>query len=239
MFDTWYTTAGVRRPHRRLFTEEREQGLALFSAAEVPEVAHPLVTERGAPIRDFLLTQALYQYLLFTVHLETRVVNRALERIGNGRLGIPMRDQVRLDAYKIYTDEAYHALSNLDLVRQVTTATGIPPNEYRFDPVLSALDGPATALAGADGLGQLLQAVVFETITPTSPSCTRRSGSSSTPASTHRWPATCPASCAPAWNPISATRGRPCTRPDSGPPKLSGSSPRRTGPTQSTRGSGR
>jgi P-aminobenzoate N-oxygenase AurF len=162
MFDDWYDTAGVRGSSRRLFSEEREEGLALFSAAEVPELSHPLVAERGTPIRDFLLTQKLYQYLLFTVHLETRVVNRALERIGNGRLGMSVRDLIRLDAYKIYTDEAYHALSNLDLLRQVATATGILPGEYRFDPVISALDGPGAALP--DGLGQLLQAVVFETM---------------------------------------------------------------------------
>ncbi|WP_239308954.1 diiron oxygenase [Frankia sp. Cj3] len=166
ILDRWYEAARVRCGPRRKFAEEQETGKALFAAREMPELDHPTVAERGTQMREFLLAQRLYQYLQFTVHVESRIINRALELLANGHIEIGSLSSwpIRLNAYQIYTDEAFHALSNLDLIDQVARVTGIEPCRYSFDRVIMALDGPMRViLPGHEHLGQLMQAVVFET----------------------------------------------------------------------------
>jgi hypothetical protein len=162
MFDAWDRTAGVRVSPRRIFQDERAAGLHLFPHSELPYL-QPLRHELPAAGVDYLLAQRLYEYLNFTLHLETRVVNRALLTLVHNAAGVHLTEPLRLDAYRIYTDEAYHATYTLDLIQQVARDTGHEPLPYRFA-VLAALD----ALAGdveslAPGLTHLLQATVFET----------------------------------------------------------------------------
>ncbi|MFK4068340.1 diiron oxygenase [Streptomyces sp. NPDC029674] len=131
----------------------------------VPYWSHPLVRELPDRRRHELLARHLYHYLTFTAHFETRVVNRATERIADGRTGLALPAAVRLDAYRIYCDEGYHALFSLDLVEQIAAATGIPPLPYAFDPFLRQLDGIGSELLpGEPLLAQLLQVVVVETL---------------------------------------------------------------------------
>jgi hypothetical protein len=98
-----------------------------FSPDLVPVARHPLV--RGLPPERFraLLVQHLYRYLDFTARLEHVVVNRTVLGIAHDTLGVRLPEPMRLDAYKIYCDEAYHALFSADLIVQVRDATGIRP----------------------------------------------------------------------------------------------------------------
>jgi len=168
LLDGWFAQAGVRTDEPRVFTgvdDGADEGTALFSAAEVPELTHPLLDGLDERLREQLLAQHLYRYLLFTVHLETRVVNRAMTRMSTADPGFAMSDRLREDALKIYVDEGFHALANVRLVRQVADETGIRPVEYSFEPVLASLDAPiADAPTGYARVRELLQATVFETL---------------------------------------------------------------------------
>lgn len=124
-FSAWDTKASVRsRPRREL----ADDGLSLFPADLVPVARHPLVAALPPEIYDCLLTQHLYRYLQFTAKLEYLVVNHVTLGIAHGSIAVPIPDQMRFDAFKIYTDEAYHALFSVDLMRQVEAQTKIRPS---------------------------------------------------------------------------------------------------------------
>jgi len=88
---------------------------------------HPLVVARGpAAVRDVLL-QRLHIYLDFTAELEQMAVNPVTQGISRRRLGFDLPEQMIEDAYKICTDEAWHAQFSDDLQRQLADVTGKPP----------------------------------------------------------------------------------------------------------------
>ncbi|MFF3644209.1 diiron oxygenase [Streptomyces sp. NPDC002564] len=161
----WYERSGVRSGPHRTVTGPLDPASRFFPPHLVPYWNHPLVRALPERRRHELLARHLYHYLTFTAHFETRVVNRATERIADGRTGLALPAGVRLDAYRIYCDEGYHALFSLEVVEQIAAATGIAPLPYAFDPFLDRLDGiGAELLAGEPVLAQLLQVVVFETL---------------------------------------------------------------------------
>jgi hypothetical protein len=165
VFDDWYDRATVRQGPRRAIAAELDQDRLFFPDRLIPYLDHPLVRELPAQARRAVSARHLYQYLEFTAHFEARVVNRAAERIANGRIGMPLKPRTRLDAFKIHCDESYHALFSLDLVQQIEAASGVAALPYRFENVLDRLDavGP-TLLPDEPVLAQLLQLVVFETV---------------------------------------------------------------------------
>ncbi|MBD0421629.1 diiron oxygenase [Streptomyces sp. TRM S81-3] len=161
----WYTKAGVRKDPRRLLRDELRTGQLYFPPSLVPYTRHPRVTELPDDAREALLARHLFQYLHFTTQFETRVVNRATDLIASGRSGLHTPPETRLNAYRIYCDEGYHALYSYDVVRQVSDASGIAPLPYDFTPFLTRLDAVGTeVLPGEPVLAQLLQVVVFETL---------------------------------------------------------------------------
>jgi hypothetical protein len=164
-FSDWYDVAGVRGGVRRTLIDETAQGRVYFPADLVPYLDHPLVAGRGPGVRHELTVRHLYQFLLATTHLETRVVNRGAERIANARVGMPLSRATRMDAFKVYCDEGYHALYSLDLADQVAAATGIGVPDWDFGGFADRLDASADRLLpGEPVLAQLLQVVIFETL---------------------------------------------------------------------------
>src|SRR5206468_11633632 len=100
-----------------------------------------------------------------TAHFETRVVNRAAELVANQREGLEIPAPLRLDAYRIYCDEGYHALYSMDLVRQVELVTGVPHRPVPFERYLARLRRvQQTPPRELHALAQLLLVVVFETM---------------------------------------------------------------------------
>ncbi|MEO3973079.1 diiron oxygenase [Streptomyces sp. CAU 1734] len=163
--DRWYEKAGVRGGVRRIFHEEEEQGRIFFPEALVPHLSHPEV-KALAPERVRELTlRHLYQFLHATTHLETRVVNGAAEPVANGRAGYDFPTALRMDAFKVYCDEGYHALYSLDLADQVAAVSGVPVPDFDYGGFVTALQDAGRRLLPDDPLlaGQL-QAVVFETL---------------------------------------------------------------------------
>ena len=106
-FRSWYEKSTVRSQPRRVLSATASAP-HLFSPDLVPVARHPLV--RALPPEEFrtLLTQHLYRYLDFTARLEHVVVNRTVLGIAHDTLGLRLPEPMRLDAYKIYCDEAYH-----------------------------------------------------------------------------------------------------------------------------------
>jgi hypothetical protein len=161
----WYDAAGVRTGIRRTLRDETDQGRIYFPRALVPYLDHELVSGLPPQTRHELTVRHLYQFLLATTHLETRVVNRGAELIANNRIGVDTPADLRLGAYKVYCDEGYHALYSLDLAHQVAAATGIAVPDWDFGGFVARLDATATRLLpGEERLGQLLQVIVFETL---------------------------------------------------------------------------
>lgn len=161
----WYVRAGVRRDPRRLLGDELHTGQLYFPPALIPYGGHPLVRALPVEAREALAARHLFQYLGFTTHFETEVVNRATQRIATGRSGVDGTAATRLDAFRIYCDEGYHALYSFDVIRQISDTSGIEPVPYGFAPFREQLDAVGVeALPGQPVLAQLLQVVVFETL---------------------------------------------------------------------------
>jgi hypothetical protein len=163
-FQGWERRASVRSSPRRVFSaSDAEQ--PPIAAELVPVASHPLVRELPPEQFQTVLRQHLYRYLNFTVALESVVVNRTALGIANGSVGVDLPRQMRADAYKIYCDEAYHALFSLDLLQQVEDATGRPAVLPRQPHFLSRLDA---LLAETDPalrpLVELLFVIVSETL---------------------------------------------------------------------------
>jgi P-aminobenzoate N-oxygenase AurF len=163
--DQWYQRAGVRTGVRRMFDDETRQGKVFFPAALVPHLTHEAVRELPPERHRELAVRHLYQFLLSATHLETRIVNRAAELIANNRAGLQLPAAARLDAFKIYCDEGYHALYSLDLADQIAASTGIAIPRGDYGGLVDGLvDAGRRLLPDEPRLAALLQAVVFETL---------------------------------------------------------------------------
>ncbi|KAB1935297.1 diiron oxygenase [Micromonospora sp. ALFpr18c] len=136
-FTTWFERSAVRRTPRRILDDVGPG--ELFPAELVPIAGHPLVRE--LPPGEFaqVLTQHAYRYLDFTAKLEHLVVNRTALGIAHGTIGVRVHEDMRFDAYKIYCDEAYHALFCADLIRQIERTTGVRPRLDRHPYLLRRL----------------------------------------------------------------------------------------------------
>jgi hypothetical protein len=121
--------------------------------------------DKGPEAVRRILIRRLYDYLYFTAELEELAVIPVAGKISRGRAGLELPEQMRMDAFKIVTDEAWHAQFSYDLLRQVEHATGVgytPPLAPAFASRLDAIRERLPAeLRGAEGL---LFAVISETL---------------------------------------------------------------------------
>ncbi|GGS49257.1 diiron oxygenase [Streptomyces parvus] len=164
-FGKWDARASVRqRPARRL-SGDRDELAIPFPPELAPVALHELVAGRGPDTVREVLTHSLYQYLHFTTELEELAVIPVVAKISRNRAGLDLPEAMRADAFKIYTDEAWHAQFSYDLVRQVERSSGIavrlpelPSFVERLDAVRASLD-PAVR-----GLEALMFSVVSETL---------------------------------------------------------------------------
>lgn len=165
LLNHWYESSGVRSGVRRMFRDETDQGKVCYPEHLVPYLAHEALAEATPRTRRELTVRHLYQFLLATTHLETRIVNPVAERIANNRAGLELPNSVRLDAFKVYCDEGYHALYSLDLADQIAAETGIPIPPWEYGGFVDRLQETGRALLPDEpAVAPLLQAVVFETL---------------------------------------------------------------------------
>lgn len=165
-FARWYELATVRRS-RDCRLDPADELPPYFSPELVPAATHPEVTRRGPVVVHDLLVRRLYQYLTFTIELEALAVLPVTTRIARGRLGIEIPHAMRRDAFKITTDESWHAQFSFDLIEQVEWRTHLPyaPCEPSF---LSRLDAVRSTMAARlRGLDDVMFAIVSETLIST------------------------------------------------------------------------
>jgi hypothetical protein len=165
IFGKWYERAGLRTNPHHEFLAEAEQGLAAFPLWLVPHLAHPLAQALPDEERTAVVTRRFYEYMHFVANLEAKVVNRGTLVVALDQVGLGLDRSSRLDAWKIYCDEAHHAHTSVDMVDQVEVATGIAALPYSFDTIMDRLEKGAAPLAEeSPELAHLLQVVVFETV---------------------------------------------------------------------------
>lgn len=119
----WDRKANVRAVPRRIIDTDTTR--LYFSPDVVAITSHPWVVEHGEAFIPELLTRHLYRFLDFTTILESLVVNPVALAVANGLIGVEIPREMRFDAYKLYCDEAYHALYCEDLKQQVERVTGV------------------------------------------------------------------------------------------------------------------
>jgi hypothetical protein len=124
-FRRWDTRASVRTKPRRELTEGPREGILFFPPEHVPVAVHALV--KDLPRADELPVHALYQYLHLTTVLEQTTVVPIASRISLGQLHVELPAAFRADAFKICTDEAWHAQFSYDFMSNVAAVTGIEP----------------------------------------------------------------------------------------------------------------
>ena|SRR2546430_1999292 len=161
----WDSKSAVRVKPRRFLSDE-DEGRNFFSAALTPAAAHPLVLGQSPESPRELLTRRLYSYLEFTTILEQEIVNPVVLRLSRDAFGLALPDDMKFDAHRIYTDEAYHAQFSVDMKRQVEASTGIltvgaVPEPY-FGHVIRQVK--AALPSNLSGLAELCAAVVSETL---------------------------------------------------------------------------
>jgi hypothetical protein len=164
-FRLWESRASVRNAPRRTLEDDERRGKLFFPPELVPMVAHPLVGDRGQQAVEDLLLQRLNVYLDFTADLEQSAVNPVAQLISRRRIGFHLPDEMVEDAYKICTDESWHAQFSNDLQRQIAAVTGtdpILPVEPRFLARLRAAE--ADAPPEINGLPKLFFTIVSETL---------------------------------------------------------------------------
>ncbi|WP_162576017.1 diiron oxygenase [Variovorax sp. PBL-H6] len=87
-----------------------------FSPHLVRLNAHPLVFGKGEPVIKALQRRHLYRYLAATEAIEIEMVNPALQFVMSSNIA----PEFVLDAYKVYTDEGFHALMCMDLRNNIS-----------------------------------------------------------------------------------------------------------------------
>jgi hypothetical protein len=163
-FGNWDNRAAVRTRPRRLLGDDDGEAL-LFPPEFVPAIAHPVVVDRGPGVMHRILLHSLYQYLHFTTVLEQVVVLPITSSLAVGRSGLDVPEGMRADAFKITTDEAWHAQFSYDFIQQLATATGIDPSAITPPSFLRRLEEiRATFDPGSRHLVDLLFTVVSETL---------------------------------------------------------------------------
>ena len=123
-FGNWENRSSVRNKPRRVL-DHVGKPLLFFPSELVPAVHHPLVVDRGPEVLDQMLVRSLYQYLHFTTVLEQVAVLPVTARLSLNRAGVDIPEGMRSDAFKITTDEAWHAQFSHDFINEVAAVTRI------------------------------------------------------------------------------------------------------------------
>lgn len=163
-FALWYERATVRSGARRLLGADT--GDCVFFPPELlPVATHPLVAGLGPAAARDLGVRRLHDYLQFTVELEATTVVPAASVIARGRSGLELPGQMCADAFKIATDEAWHAQFSYDLMAQLAAATSVQPR-WTADPAFMVRLAQVRERVPGDLLAacELLVAVVSETL---------------------------------------------------------------------------
>jgi hypothetical protein len=164
-FNNWNSRASVRTKPLRILGEHLD-GKVFFPPELVPGIDHPTLTAVATPeLEQRILMHRLHAYLSFTTDLEQLVVNPVTQLLSREQLGFQLPKSMLRDAFRICTDESWHALFSDDLADQIIEATGEQPVDMprpRFLTDLARLS--ADEDTSIRGLTSLFFTVVSETL---------------------------------------------------------------------------
>lgn len=163
-FGNWDNRASVRtKPARHL--ADHDTTPLFFPPESVPATTHALVTARGPETLHRVLVHSLHQYLRFTTVLEQAAVLPVTARISLGDSGVDLPAGMLRDAFKITTDEAWHAQFSDGFAGEVALVTGIAPDAVVRPQFLGRLERIRLDVEPSlRGLVELVFAVVSETL---------------------------------------------------------------------------
>ena len=124
-----------------------------FPPTFLPYLDHPLIKKAGRAIAQRLSANHLVYFLDYTTTLEHKIVNRSVETLIHGELGIAIPQQMKTAALQLYTDEGYHALFSDTIAEQVARLYTIknrhsqPHRITRLLTLIDQVDPEHTALA--------------------------------------------------------------------------------------------
>jgi hypothetical protein len=164
-FRHWDGRASVRRKPRRLLSGEQSPQVPYFPPELVPVARHPLVAALGGQAPWEMTVHRLYQYLHFTTELEQIAVMPVVAQLSRDRFGLPLPERMRADAFKIATDEAWHAQFSYDLMAQVREQTGVPTRLPGVPSFVGRLDAIGASMDDdLQGVESLIFSIVSETL---------------------------------------------------------------------------
>jgi P-aminobenzoate N-oxygenase AurF len=162
IFEHWEKTASVRVKPRRV-PDALGEGMLPFPPESVPALAHPLVRARPEAEAAILL-HAMYGYMYFTSVVEQLAVIPIATGIAMGRFLDGLDPPMRRDAFKICTDEAWHAQFSYDFIVDAAAANmSAPPVLVEPGFVRDVAAVRETVDTSLHGLVDMLFAVVTET----------------------------------------------------------------------------
>jgi hypothetical protein len=163
-FDNWDDRASVRTKPRRTMAAGNPD-LPFFPPESVPALAHPLVIAHGPDTARRILVHSLYQYLHFTTVLEQTAVLPVTTSIAMNGGGLELPVRMRADAFKITTDEAWHAQFCYEFILDVAKVTAVAPDATVTPDLVRRLAVIRAGFPPGDAaLVDLVFAVVSETL---------------------------------------------------------------------------
>lgn len=117
----WDQRAAVRSKNRNYNDYSAETEPYFFRPNLVPLLSHAIFQNTTEDLVRELQVLQLSRYLFNTEMMETQVINPAL--LSLQRLDVVK--ELKLDGYKIYTDEAYHALMSAEVRDKLHRETGV------------------------------------------------------------------------------------------------------------------
>lgn len=133
-FERWDEVAAVRSKtnNYRLTNDQLNVDLKnkkWFLPSVLPILNHPLLKNINQDEEQYLLGYFLLQFLEYGTLMEHEFVNTILAELALREWNIPLPDCMRVDAFKIYTDEGYHALFNLEATQQIRQYIGLSTSD--------------------------------------------------------------------------------------------------------------
>jgi hypothetical protein len=133
-----------------------------FPPSLVPVLAHPLMAAMPPERQDALMKLYLLRYLSFTIRLETIVVNDVVTRIINGEGREFLTRESLLDGYKIYVDEAYHAMMCAHAIARAHPETSNTLPQYAEFPFVESYRAISRSESAQTNLAQHVFVIVSE-----------------------------------------------------------------------------
>jgi hypothetical protein len=128
-FTDWHEKAWIRRGEKHSAEFDRDQDF--FSRDLVPLLSHAGASQLNEDQQQEILIHSLYNYLNFTVELETGPVNEVCNKLRDVNFLDWLPTSLKEDALRIYTDEGGHAEMSEELLVRVRQFTGVVPMTVR------------------------------------------------------------------------------------------------------------